>query len=33
VVTDVLSHQDLEKIVAQIAKEEKIKPVIIKLQD
>jgi hypothetical protein len=33
VVTDVLDKQDLEKLVSQIAKEEKIKPVIIKLQD
>jgi hypothetical protein len=33
VVTDVLDQQELDKIVSQIAKEEKIKPVIIKLQD
>ncbi len=33
VVTDVLDQQELSKIVSQIAKEEKIKPVIIKLQD
>ena len=33
VVTDVLEQQELNKIVSQIAKEEKIKPVIIKLQD
>ena len=33
VVTDVLDQQELDKLVSQIAKEEKIKPVIIKLQD
>ena len=33
VVTDVLDQQELDKLVSQIAKEEKIEPVIIKLQD
>jgi hypothetical protein len=33
VVTDILDQQELDKLVAQIAKDEKIKPVIIKLQD
>lgn len=33
IVTDVLNFQDLDKLVSQIAKEEKIKPLIIKLQD
>jgi hypothetical protein len=33
VVTDILDQHELDKLVAQIAKEEKIKPVIIKLQD